>query len=340
MHGNALGPQKLPVSGPKLLSSDVFLDFLVEEVVESVFAGHSLMERPARQTFGGTVMSSSEPDITILLDIETAPSWAFYTFPGALRRIIMNVFGNALKYTKEGSIRVGLRQASVSSKHGKPAAMVEITVEDTGKGIGEEYLRNHLFTPFSQEDRLSMGTGLGLSLVRQIVDAMGGTIRITSEANRGTIVSITVQLPRSETKADTSDHLSQNAQDLEGLQVSLCGFSNEPAPLYPLGDARRSSTSNYDMVERICNGWLRMHSVAQCDPKAKASDLVLCDEIMYLELTACLPALPLVVICRSAATARRLEEHYRASRIESACEFTSQPCVSHTVINKGLLLTA
>lgn len=84
----------------------------------------------------------------------------------------MNLLGNAQKYTESGFIRVALR--AQDALHPAPEecenqaghkAVVTITVQDTGRGMSEEFLRRSLYTPFAQEDTFASGVGLGLSIV-------------------------------------------------------------------------------------------------------------------------------------------------------------------------------
>lgn len=92
----------------------------------------------------------------------------------------MNLFGNSLKFTKLGFISIRLRQEESLKRLCGGSPDVILTVSDSGKGIGEDYLRNHLFTPFAQEDHFAPGTGLGLSLVRQMTTALEGSINVAS----------------------------------------------------------------------------------------------------------------------------------------------------------------
>src|ERR1700738_911679 len=108
-----------------------------------------------------------------------------------------------------------------------PKCLVCLTVEDSGKGISEEYMKHHLFTPFLQEDPLCPGTGLGLSIVHQLVTSINGTIDIQSEIGYGTKVEVKVileSLPEtgssSLTRKSYNEALSQSKARRVGL-VSL-----------------------------------------------------------------------------------------------------------------------
>lgn len=108
-----------------------------------------------------------------------------------LRQVLVNVIGNAIKFTSEGSVEV-----TVDASLGSP--FVEISVTDTGIGIAAEK-RERLFRKFSQGDtsttRKFGGSGLGLVIVKELVEMMGGTVRMESEGEgKGSTVSIS--LPR------------------------------------------------------------------------------------------------------------------------------------------------
>lgn len=147
-------------------------------------------------------MNAIRPEVELVLDIQGPSKWTFATQPGAVRRIVMNLFGNALKYTKHGYINVSLRTVGQGSQRGDQAVkfdqrdkptLVKLTVTDTGQGISPEYLRTKIFTPFAQENAKSAGTGLGLSIVRNIVNMLQGEIDIKSILNVGTMVIVTLR---------------------------------------------------------------------------------------------------------------------------------------------------
>ncbi|HEY4292014.1 ATP-binding protein [Luteibacter sp.] len=112
---------------------------------------------------------------------------------GRLRQILLNLLGNAIKFTRDGEVRVHVRAAE---RHGARQRL-RFVVTDTGIGIHAAKLR-HVFAPFSQADsstnRRFGGTGLGLSISRRLIEHMGGHIAIESEPGRGTTVTVMLEL--------------------------------------------------------------------------------------------------------------------------------------------------
>lgn len=106
----------------------------------------------------------------------------------------MNLFGNALKYTKTGFVNVTLRSEPSPSSKSSANHIVTLQVEDSGKGISENFLKYNVYAPFVQEDQMAVGTGLGLSIVRHLVRDLGGQIDIRSEIRQGTKVTVSVPL--------------------------------------------------------------------------------------------------------------------------------------------------
>ena len=107
-----------------------------------------------------------------------------------IEQIVEHLVSNAVKFTEAGHVRIAT---------GVDESVVRITVEATGIGIEPDYMAD-LFEPFSQEDnRLNRnyeGSGLGLAIVKRIVEAMNGTISVTSERGAGTRFDVT--LPRAD----------------------------------------------------------------------------------------------------------------------------------------------
>jgi PAS domain S-box-containing protein len=119
-----------------------------------------------------------------------------------LRQILTNLVGNALKFTDKGGIEIALRPISDKS--------LELSVEDTGIGIDAAAIES-LFEPFQQADiattRRYGGTGLGLTIVRQLVDLMGGSVRCESEPQRGSRFIVTLPFQAWSSGADATPAL-------------------------------------------------------------------------------------------------------------------------------------
>ncbi|KAK4996724.1 hypothetical protein LTR66_003724 [Elasticomyces elasticus] len=185
----------------------------------------------------------SPPEVEVVLDIEHH-DWAFVTQPGAFRRVVMNLVGNSLKYTKTGFIKIKLQvvvdsmqaEEADQTNHDDRTCDVVLTVADSGIGISAEYLRTKVFTPFAQENSLAPGTGLGLSLVRSIVSMLGGVISIQSVLGEGTKVTVRFPMQRrsSSTTPRESNKVSAHKRRVEALREcsssSLVSLFNAGAP--------------------------------------------------------------------------------------------------------------
>ncbi len=134
----------------------------------------------------------------LLLELQLPPSMPDWVRgdAGRLRQIVINLVGNAIKFTDKGRITVNVEAEVAESL--PPAANFIIRVRDTGIGIAEEFLP-HLFEPFCQNDdstkRRHGGTGLGLAISRSLIELMGGTISASSSAGEGAEFSLRVRLP-------------------------------------------------------------------------------------------------------------------------------------------------
>ena len=115
-----------------------------------------------------------------------------------LNQVLMNFLSNAMKFTPEGGrIQIGVKQEE--SPKGDDYVRTFLSVSDNGMGMSEEF-RKKLFTAFEREDNLrvqkTQGTGLGLTITKYIVDAMGGTIDLESEPGVGSTFLVTVDFEK------------------------------------------------------------------------------------------------------------------------------------------------
>jgi PAS domain S-box-containing protein len=141
--------------------------------------------------------------------------------PHRLQQVLHNLVGNAVKFTEKGEVSVALRATAPDT--------VVITVRDTGLGMTAEQ-QGRIFEEFAQADssttRRFGGTGLGLPIAKGLVEAMGGTIAVVSEASRGTSFTVTLPLPLAPA-ASASTRPADAAEVLpEGLVV-LAADDNE-----------------------------------------------------------------------------------------------------------------
>ncbi len=126
--------------------------------------------------------------------------------PGRLRQVLMNLVGNAIKFTAEGEVLVQVNRLEESSD----VLTFRVAVRDTGEGISPE-VRGRLFQPFVQGDgsttRHHGGTGLGLAISKQLIELMGGRIGVDSAPGRGSIFWFELALPKLLTAAPLADRL-------------------------------------------------------------------------------------------------------------------------------------
>lgn len=143
--------------------------------------------------------------------------------PTRIRQILVNLLGNALKFTEEGSIHVQVRWQPLDEQ----VLWLTCSVQDSGIGISPERLE-HMFDAFQQADtsisRRYGGTGLGLPIARTLAERMGGTLTARSEAGQGSTFTLEIPLPFSqqnprpvllerETSGDDNGHLVLLVED-------------------------------------------------------------------------------------------------------------------------------
>lgn len=140
-----------------------------------------------------------------------------------LKRLLLNIAGNAVKYNRQGGyVRLTCRE--VEPVDGVP--VYEYTIADNGIGMSEEF-QQHLYEPFSREEQqvegASSGTGLGASIAKQLVELMGGTMSFTSALGQGTTFTICLPFEKCE-RSEIPQAARVGAGDsdaLQGLRVLL-----------------------------------------------------------------------------------------------------------------------
>ncbi|HEV8377185.1 MAG TPA: response regulator [Candidatus Polarisedimenticolia bacterium] len=135
--------------------------------------------------------------------------------PGRLRQILLNLVGNAIKFTSTGEVILRARPVEQEAD----GSLVRFEVSDTGIGMSPEVI-GRLFQPFSQADgstaRKFGGTGLGLAISRQLTELMGGEIGVESETGKGSTFGVTVRLER---QPEGEGQLPTPRDSLRGLRI-------------------------------------------------------------------------------------------------------------------------
>ena len=146
------------------------------------------------------------------------PAWVTGD-PGRLRQIVVNLIGNALKFTEKGEVILEVEQESESES----SVVLHFKVRDTGIGISPEKI-GLIFEAFTQADssttRKHGGTGLGLAITRRLVELFGGQIWAESELGRGSTFHFTIPFGRADEKVRrTWPHAREALRDLKVLVV-------------------------------------------------------------------------------------------------------------------------
>lgn len=310
---------------------DVALDAITEEVIDaavfSFFSGRD---------------NSTKHNVSIMMDIDFPGSnrWNCRIASGGWKRVCMNIVTNALKYTNRGYIHIGLQTTLVPNSEHQLAAV--LTVSDTGRGMSKEFLKNHLFRAFSQEDDLAAGIGLGMNLVAKIVHTFGGKIDVQSEQGVGTRVTVYMPLQQSDlcSGAGVSPSPKSRLRHFGGKSVcivdDLGANGRHPAMTPSSGDAIKAKAHSLlsATVSKAC-GQLGLNTCRASPSKSYNTHLNIIAEDDLVEvlqdsqgkdLASSFGRKPLVVICESSRSERRLRKAQTAVVPGQVVEYLAQPC--------------
>ncbi|KAG9948304.1 hypothetical protein KCU85_g5036, partial [Aureobasidium melanogenum] len=313
------------------LDSTVHLPTITEEALETVFAGYASSASNHEESNASQAskhVMARDRDVKVIVDIEAKDhaNWLLCTEGGAWKRLVMNLTGNSLKYTNDGFISVHLASQELPlDGETLKRSRVTLTVKDTGRGMSKEYLQNHLFRPFAQEDPLNPGAGLGLSMVQHIVSNLGGEISVESELNKGTEIRVEVIMMEPAPSPEANDEaflMTEAAQKLHGLKAA---FIDPPMTVDGECGSQRSLRKALD---KQCWGWFKMefNIVSGVDEVGDAA----------VVLTTCqnLPAVkdqlmelnkPVIVLCDSNNRLRQVYHDNETLRRAVTTEFIAQP---------------
>ena len=166
---------------------------------------------------------AEEKQIDLIVDNSRAVLAVINVDSLRVKEIFVNLLANAVKFTPDGGKVefiiecVGLHENCIHDK---------ITVRDNGFGMSSDFLNSKIYLPFSQERNQATahigGSGLGLSIVKRLVDLMNGKIEVTSQPGKGTEFVVYLDLERTEDIPQTGDKSEAGQEELTGLKLLLC----------------------------------------------------------------------------------------------------------------------
>jgi signal transduction histidine kinase len=180
-------------------SSKCNVGLVTEEVVETMIVG----EAPFNFTLDANDDGDTSVDQThrqaiakkrsrfIILDISDYQGLGFRLSASSYGRIVMNLFGNALKFTESGYVHISVRSENYTDNTG----FVVLKISDSGIGMNARFLEK-AFEPFRKQNQYTAGTGVGLSVVRRILEDIGGRIDVSSKPSIGTDIVLKLPLER------------------------------------------------------------------------------------------------------------------------------------------------
>lgn len=167
---------------------------------------------------------AADRNITLITDFGESgklPHAYFVGSPLHIKQILINIAGNAVKYNKPmGKIRFSCHE--ISEAHG--LAQICFEIADTGIGMGQEYLK-HIYEPFTQEEGGArtnyQGSGLGMTITKNLVDRMGGSIQVKSELNQGSVFTVVLPLEIASPPEEQEEENKENIEAVCGKRILL-----------------------------------------------------------------------------------------------------------------------
>jgi PAS domain S-box-containing protein len=235
------------------------------------------LEQLLRNTMKSFAVRAHQKKLTLLLNVAPDVPHRVLGDPGRLRQVIVNLVGNAIKFTESGEIEVAVQRVdNAREKH----ANLRFKVSDTGIGIPRDKFKT-IFKSFSQADTTTTrkygGTGLGLTISAQLIGLMGGEIGLESELGKGSSFHFILDMP---TVADNA--LAQNQHAAQFRELGIPGY------MKPVSESNFQNAITATLVEPQQQlESLFMHH-ALCDTRRKLNFLLAEDNAVNQKLVVIL----------------------------------------------------
>jgi hypothetical protein len=265
--------------------------FVTEEVVETMIIG----EAPYNITVDSNVDEGSSVDQKtrdsiakkrsrfIILDISDFRALGFRITASSYGRLVMNLFGNALKFTDAGYVHISVHSEDLTENSGT----LVLKIKDSGVGMDSRFLES-AFEPFRKQSQHTAGTGVGLSVVKRILEDVGGRIDVSSEPSRGTEIILKLPLERlnEEEGTDTKiNPLPVAVANIKGRKVCILYSSEDPSDSEEQSKHKRTLKHYVDaLTATLANACrLDVHHSSSWDG-TDDTEVMICPEVSFESL--------------------------------------------------------
>lgn len=189
-------------------------------------------------------MSAHQKDIRFLFEPDPNLPGVVETDEKRLRQVLLNLLGNAVKFTEKGGVTLGVRVWETEEKE-SARACIRFEITDTGAGMTPEQLET-IFKPFEQVGdvkKRAEGTGLGLTITRQLVSLMGGDIQVSSELGKGSTFRFDIEVPVPEGEPP--------AAKPERIQHDIIGYEGSGRKVLIVDDRQENRMVLLNMLEPL-----------------------------------------------------------------------------------------
>lgn len=193
-----------------------------------------------------------------------------------LRQVLINLLGNAIKFTEQGSVKFTIKSQKVESEEREVNLYrIRFQVEDTGVGISKEHIKN-IFLPFEQSGNMkkqSEGTGLGLAISKNIVDMMGSTLEVESELGKGSVFCFEIDIPEAKEWAKNTKSSQQGI---------ITGFKGDRLKILVVDDRWENRSVIVNLLNPLGfilfeaeNGQEGLDKIAEVEPNLVITDIAM-----------------------------------------------------------------
>ncbi|OKH31055.1 hypothetical protein NIES2119_29660 [[Phormidium ambiguum] IAM M-71] len=277
---------------------------------------------------------AQQKNITFIFEVDPELAIGVCADEKRLRQVLINLLGNAVKFTEEGYVKFKVEKVAKSGSQLQTTTKIRFTIEDTGVGIPTAQMET-IFQPFEQagdQKQKAQGTGLGLAITRQIVEMMNCTINVISTEGKGSTFWFEIDLPRSSEWCSLA---------LTCDRGEIIGYEGEKRKILIVDDREINHQVLVDLlvplgfeVAQANNGYEGLKLLEQFKPDLIITDLVM-PEMNGFEFIRNIRALAngddFIILASSASSL----EAERQNSLEAGCtEFITKPIDINLLLNR------